>query len=318
MSNKQLLTIYAKLDQLPCGDTALTFLDYLAIEAALSDNTILSYGRDIIEFLKFCSNKGLKEFGEIDFNLVCDYHHHLLKSKVSENTLARALVSVKMLLRYGYSFGLCNKDNAILLESPKRWQKLPNVAATTEIARLLSAPDREQDKYYYRDLAILEILYATGMRVSEATNLKLSDINSQVGYIKCFGKGGKERVVPLGDTAIKVINNYIKQQRQNLAVSTSTGNLFLSKSGKPLDRIEIWRIIKKYALRAGIAKNLSPHSLRHSFATHLLAGGADLRSVQEMLGHATITTTQIYTHVETDRLKEIHNKFHPRSGNNKH
>lgn len=311
--NKQLLNLYAKFDSLPCGDTVLAFLDYLTVEAGLSVNTVLAYGRDLVSFLEYCRDKGVMVFSSIDTNLVCDYQHHLLTMDKSENSLARSLVAVKMLLRYAFSYNLTNKDHTILLEAPRRWQKLPCVLNQTEVSALLAAPNPEQDPYYLRDLTILQLLYATGMRVSEEAGLKLSDINSQVGYVKCLGKGNKERVVPLGNSAITVISNYIEQLRPRLAGDKKTPNLFLSQNGNPLDRVEIWRMIKKYALRAGITKKLSPHSLRHSFATHLLSGGADLRSVQEMLGHANITTTQIYTHVEEDRLKEIHTQFHPRA-----
>lgn len=311
--SKQLLNLYAKFDALPCGDTALAFLEHLTVEAGLSDNTVMAYGRDIVAFLEYCRDKGVTAFNAIDTNLVCDYHHGLLTTQKAENSLARSLVSVKMLLRYAYSYNLTDKDHTTLLEAPRRWQKLPCVLNQTEIAALLAAPNEEQDPFRLRDLAILETLYATGMRVSEEAGLKLGDINSQIGYIKCLGKGNKERVVPLGDNAIKVIADYIERLRPRLAGDKNPNTLFLSTNGKPLDRIDIWRIVKKYALRAGITKKISPHSLRHSFATHLLAGGADLRSVQEMLGHANITTTQIYTHVEEDRLKDIHTQFHPRS-----
>lgn len=313
MQNKQLLNIYAKFDVLPCGDTAMEFLNHLTVEAALSDNTVMAYGRDIAAFLEYCRDKGVAAFGSIDTNLVCDYHHHLLTKDTAENSLSRALVAVKMLLRYAYSYNLTDKDHTTLLDAPKRWQKLPCVLNYDEITALLNAPKAGKDPYYLRDLTILEILYATGMRVSEAANLRLTDINSQIGYVKCTGKGNKQRVVPLGDGALKIIIEYISTLRPQLAGQDNPSQLLLSKNGKKLDRIDIWRIIKKYALVAGITKKLSPHSLRHSFATHLLAGGADLRSVQEMLGHANITTTQIYTHVEEDRLKAIHNKFHPRA-----
>jgi integrase/recombinase XerD len=312
MSKTQLLNLYGKFDTLVCGDTVVSFLDHLTVEAGLSDNTVLSYGRDIVSFLKFCESRNVSGFDEINADLVYDYHHHLLNVNAAENSLARALVAVKMLLRYAFSYSLVNKDHTILLESPRRWQRLPDILSKEDVKSLLAAPDAQIDEFYRRDLAVIELLYAAGMRVSEAAALKISDINYQIGYIKCFGKGNKERVVPLGDAAVAVLQNYTAELRPMLAGDNSPGNLFLSRNGKPLDRTAIWRIIKKYARRAGIKKNISPHSLRHSFATHLLGGGADLRSVQEMLGHASITTTQIYTHVEQDRLKEIHAKYHPR------
>ncbi len=312
MSRKQLLNLYEKFDVLVCGDTVLSFLDHLTVEAGLSDNSLLSYGRDLLAFLEYCSQKGVSSFGDIDENLVFDYHHSLLGKSAAENSIARSLVAVKMLLRYAYSYGLIEKDHTVLLEAPRRWQKLPIVLNTEEVAALLSAPNIEQDVFYYRDLAILELLYATGMRVSEAAGVKLGDLNFQVGYVKCLGKGGKQRVVPLGDVAIKVLDSYIQNLRKKLENNRSQGHLFLSRGGKALDRTNIWRIIKKYAARAGIKKQISPHSLRHCFATHLLEGGADIKSVQEMLGHISVTTTQIYTHLEQDRLKDLHSKYHPR------
>ncbi|MFI4912507.1 MAG: site-specific tyrosine recombinase XerD [Sedimentisphaeraceae bacterium JB056] len=313
MSKQQLLNLYAKFDRIACGDTVLSFLDHLTVEAGLADNTILGYGRDLLAFLEYCQQRGVVSFSDINTDVVFDYHHHLLSKNASENSLARALVAVKMLLRYAYSYSLVEKDHTILLESPRRWQKLPDVLNGDDVMKLLSEPDPERDKYYWRDMAVIELLYATGMRVSEASGLHLSDVNYQVGYIRCLGKGNKERVVPLGDAAIAVLRNYIEEQRADLAGDKENGSLFLSSKGNPLERTAIWRIVKKYAKRAGIKKDISPHSLRHSFATHLLEGGADLRSVQEMLGHSSVTTTQIYTHVEQDRLTEIHSKFHPRS-----
>ena len=310
--NIQRRNLYEKFDTLACGDTAVSFLDHLTVEAGLSENTILSYGRDILHFLEYCRDKGIENFSQIDADFVSQYHHYLLGKEIAENSLARAFVAVKMILRYAYSYGLITKDHTIMLEAPRKWQKLPSVLNIDEVAAILAEPKAEGDKFYRRDFAILELLYATGMRVSEAANLKISDLNFEVGYIKCLGKGNKERIVPLADAAINAISNYITELRKELATDKDLGYLFLSSTGKPLDRTNFWRIIKKYVLRCGIKKNISPHTFRHSFATHLLGGGADLRSVQEMLGHSSITTTQIYTHVEQDRLKEIHKKYHPR------
>ncbi len=310
--NQQRLNLFAKFDLLACGDTVLSFLDHLTVEAGLSENTVLSYGRDLLTFLEYSRDEGVGAFGDIDCDFVFRYRQELLNRNMSENSLARAFVAVKMLLRYAYSYGLIAKDHTTLLESPRKWQRLPDVLSESEVSALLAAPNPADDKFYRRDLAILELLYATGMRVSEAANLRISDLNFQVGYVKCFGKGGKERVVPLGDAAIEVVEIYITELRKQLVVASDCGSLFLSCNGKPLDRISMWRIIKKYVIRAQIKKHISPHTLRHSFATHLLEGGADLRSVQEMLGHSSITTTQIYTHVEQERLKQIHKKYHPR------
>jgi len=229
----------------------------------------------------------------------------------SETTIKRSLVAIKMLLKFALLSGLTDQDFTAILESPKPWQKLPTVCNKQKVIELLNAPLPE-DTYYLRDKAILEMLYATGCRASEIATLKLSDINLKIGYLRCIGKGKKERIIPIGKTAINVATQYIQQLRGKLAKSPSQDYLFLSRTGEPMNRIDIWRIVKKYARRAGLPSKISAHTLRHSFATHLLSGGADLRSLQEMLGHANIVTTQIYTHVDNERLRTIHKKFHPR------
>ena len=229
----------------------------------------------------------------------------------SEASINRALVAVKMLLRFGRLVGLIEDDFTGILEGPKPWQKLPIVFRPDEVMRLLNAPCAG-DQFYLRDKAVLEMLYATGVRASELAGLKIGDVNLKIGYLRCFGKGGKERVVPVGKAAIGAIEGYLADLRPKLVKTHSGDYLFLSRTGRAMGRIEVWRLVKKYALRAGIGKNLTAHSLRHCFATHLLAGGAGLRSVQEMLGHANIVTTQIYTHVDQDRLRKIHKEFHPR------
>jgi integrase/recombinase XerD len=216
-----------------------------------------------------------------------------------------------MLLRFAKTVGLIDDDGGAGLEMPKTWHRLPIVCNKQQVARLLDAPD-PQEPFYLRDKAILELLYATGIRASEVAELKVSDINSKVGYLRCLGKGSKERVVPVGRAAIGATSDYLLNLRPKLAKPCSGVHLLLSRTGRPLTRIEIWRLVKKYAVRAGMPRNVTVHTLRHCFATHLLSGGADLRSVQEMLGHADVGTTQVYTHVDHERLRSIHKQFHPR------
>jgi len=216
-----------------------------------------------------------------------------------------------MYLRFCKLTGVIEDDFTAILEGPKLWQRLPTVCNKQQVRKLLEAPS-PKEPFYLRDKAILEVLYATGLRADEMANLKVSDLNLDIGYLRCKGKGGRERVIPLGRVAISAVVEYLGSLRPKLARPFSGESLLLSRTGRPLSRIEIWRLIKKYAARAGMPKNLTVHTLRHCFATHLLAGGADLRSIQEMLGHVNIATTQIYTHVDMERLKKIHKKYHPR------
>jgi len=216
-----------------------------------------------------------------------------------------------MFLRYAKLNGLITDDFTSILESPKIWQRLPTIYNKRQVLNLLNAPD-PCEPFYLRDKAMLELLYATGVRASELANLKIGDLNLDIGYLRCIGKGNRERVIPVGKTAIAATLEYLKNLRPKLARPKSADFLLLSRTGLVLSRIEIWRLVKKYAIRAGMPRNLSVHTLRHCFATHLLSGGADLRSLQEMLGHVDIATTQIYTHVDHERLRKIHKRFHPR------
>jgi integrase/recombinase XerD len=221
------------------------------------------------------------------------------------------LVAIKLLLRFAKYTGLLQEDFTAVLEGPKLWQRLPVVCNKKQVMDLLNAP-APAEPFYLRDKAMLELLYATGMRASELGGLKKSWLNLDVGYLRCLGKGNRERVIPLGRTAIAATREYLVRLRPLLVKPFSDDYLLLSRTGRPMNRIDIWRLTKKYALRAGMPRNLTVHTLRHCFATHLLAGGADLRSVQEMLGHVDIATTQIYTHVDQERLKRVHSKYHPR------
>ena len=206
---------------------------------------------------------------------------------------------------------MIDDDHSAVLESPKIWMRLPVVCSKQQVMNLLYAPD-SGEPYFLRDRAMLELLYATGMRASEVSGLKIPHLNLDVGYVRCLGKGGRERIIPLGKVAIQITREYLDVLRPRLMGASSGAFLLLSRTGRALGRIEIWRLVKKYAARAGMPKNLTAHTLRHCFATHLLGGGADLRSVQEMLGHVDIATTQIYTHVDQERLRSIHKQYHPR------
>jgi len=311
MVSTQLQTLRGRFPPGALSNTAGEFLDYLQLEAGLSDNTVLAYGRDLLGFALYCHREGVGDLRQVDPRVVYGYLHHLTSQAKAETTINRALVAIKMLLRFGMLIGLLHEDFTGTLEGPKLWQRLPAVCNPEQIFRLLSAPVPE-DTYYLRDKAILEMLYATGCRAGEVANMKIGDLNMSIGYLRCFGKGNKERVIPMGGAAIEVTRRYLAELRPRLAKPSSGDCLFLSRTGRAMDRVDIWRLVKKYALRAGMPKSLTVHTIRHCFATHLLSGGADLRSLQEMLGHVSIATTQIYTHVDQERLKKIHKQFHPR------
>lgn len=299
------------MKEAPLGATIKAFLDYLAVEAGLSTNTVLGYGRDLKSFAAYCGEEKISSLAGIRPSHIQKYLKILTKDEKAEGSINRALVAIKMFLRYGKLVNLVQDDCTSILEGPKLWQRLPTVCSKQHVFKLLEAPTAD-DPYYLRDKALLELLYATGMRASELAGLKISDLNLKIGYLRCFGKGKKERIVPVGKTAIAAAEQYLLEQRIKLIKPFSGDTFLLSRTGRPMGRIELWRIVKKYALRAGMPKKLTVHTLRHCFATHLLSGGADLRSVQEMLGHVDIATTQIYTHVDQDRLRAVHKKFHPR------
>lgn len=287
------------------------FLNYLSVERSLSANTISSYKRDLIIFRKYLGNKNISSWAGVSRS---DINSFLLKRReagVNPSTVARELVAMKMFFRFLVQEGLLKEDPTSALETPRLWKRLPESLSVEEVERIIKTPKTDMP-IGFRDRTCLELLYATGMRVSEAADLKINDINLDVGFVRCHGKGDKERIVPLGKTARKYLGNYLSGVRTVLAKKNTEPYLFLSRLGKRISRQSIWKMMKKYARRAGIKKKIGPHTLRHSFATHLLERGADLRVVQEMLGHANISTTQIYTHVNKDRLKMIHRMFHPR------
>ncbi len=311
MPSTQTQSVGKKLLALPLGREVKSFLDYLTVEAGLSDNTILAYGRDLKSFLTYCKSNKIDQLQQIKPTLIRDYMRILTQSQMGEGSIKRSLVAIRMFLRFAKLTGLVEDDFTGILESPKIWQRLPIVCSKQQVVDLLNAPD-PGEPFYLRDKAMLELLYAAGMRAGELAGLKSSDLNLDIGYLRCLGKGSRERVIPIGKVAIAATAEYLKSLRPRLIGPFSDNFLLLSRTGRPMSRIEIWRLVKKYAARAGMPRNLTAHTLRHCFATHLLRGGADLRSVQEMLGHVDIATTQIYTHVDQERLREIHKKFHPR------
>jgi len=300
-----------KLLALPLGQEVKNFLNYLTVEAGLSENTVLAYGRDLKSFLGYCKSSNIEHLIQIKPKMIQDYLRIITQDQKGESSIKRALVAIRMFLRYAKLMGLVEDDFTAILESPKVWQRLPSICSKQQVVNLLNAPSPDEP-FYLRDKAMLELLYATGMRASELAGLRIPDLNLDIAYLRCLGKGNRERVIPIGKVAIEATVEYLAKLRPGLAKPFSDNFLLLSRTGRPMSRIEVWRLVKKYAMRAGMPRNLTAHTLRHCFATHLLAGGADLRSIQEMLGHVDIATTQIYTHVDQERLREIHRKFHPR------
>jgi len=287
------------------------FLTYLSAEKGLAKNTLESYKRDIGKFAQFLEGRRTATFKEVLRKDIVDFMLELKKDGLSAPSISRNLVSVKLLFRFLTRERLIPEDVTSALDTPKLWKTLPDTLSEEEVMKILNAPDLKKAEGQ-RDKAILELLYASGLRVSELVGLKVSDVNLDIGFLRCLGKGSKERIVPVGSKAVKYVKDYLEKVRPNLRKDLITTHLFLTRQGTGFSRQSIWNIIKNYTDEAGIRKNVTPHTLRHSFATHLLSHGAELRMVQEMLGHADISTTQIYTHVDKERLKSIHKQFHPR------
>jgi integrase/recombinase XerD len=287
------------------------FLNYLSVERAFSKNTTSSYRRDLGDFFEYLKTKGIDNIAKTTKNEVTDFMFWRKDKGISSSSIARQLAAIKSFYKFLNRERILSGDPTILLDAPKLWKKIPDALSVDEVDALLAAVE-VKTRQGIRDKAIFELMYATGMRVSELVNLKIEDINLEVGFVRCFGKGNKERIIPLGKKAGLAIEKYLNESRKSFAKRSGPVYLFLNRSGKSLSRISVWKLIKYYAKRARIKKEIRPHLLRHSFATHLLERGADLRAVQEMLGHANISTTQIYTHINKDRLKSIHRRFHPR------
>jgi integrase/recombinase XerD len=289
-----------------------SFLDYLSVERGLAKNTIASYRVDLRRYLAFISASGISALSKISKSNIMDFMLAEKEKGVSPVSIARRLAAIRMFHRFLARERILKEDPTNLIDSPKLWKKIPDTLSLNEVEALIAQPD-PLDLQGCRDRAILETLYATGMRVSEAVNLRKDNVNMDVGFLRCVGKGNKERVIPLGKKAIHSIQRYLEFSRPKLLGKNSNAEfLFLNRSGKSISRQSLWKIIKRCGVKAKIKKLIKPHTLRHSFATHLLERGADLRSVQEMLGHSDISTTQIYTHINKDRLKSVHKMFHPR------
>jgi integrase/recombinase XerD len=287
------------------------FLHYLIVEKGLSKNTIEAYQHGLTRFLNHLREKGIQEIREVKKFHIRGFLLVLRRKNLSTKTIVRNLVAVRTFFRFLIQEGILETNPVEELESPKVAKTLPDILSLKEIEQVLEQPD-PQTPLGIRDRAMLEMLYATGMRVSELTHLPTHQVNLEGGYVLLYGKGSKERVVPIGSEAMKWVALYLKRARKLLAKGRESSYLFINRSGRGMSRQGFWKNLKDYARRAGLHKRITPHLLRHSFASHLLERGADLRSVQMMLGHVDISTTQIYTHVTGERLKKVHKQYHPR------
>ncbi|MFB3882758.1 MAG: site-specific tyrosine recombinase XerD [Armatimonadota bacterium] len=283
-----------------------TFLDSLAVERGLSANTIAAYRRDLRDHLTFLAGRAVRDLAEVDESHLIVYLGRLRRSGASPATIMRKLSAVRGFYRHLVREERLAADPTANLPSAQLRRRLPDVLTIEEIRRLISQPDVKTPRGL-RDRAMLELVYAAGLRVSELVGLERGDLNLDLGLVRCVGKGSKERVVPVGRPAVEAVKKYLASRRD------AAPPLFLGNKGRPLTRVAFWRIVGRYARQAGIRARISPHTFRHSFATHMLDGGADLRAIQELLGHANIATTQIYTHVSTDRLREVYRAYHPRA-----
>ncbi len=287
------------------------YLNYLLIEKGLSKKTIESYSSDLTRYLKFLKTRKIRTISNADTPAILKHLISLRNSGLGARSRARHLVTIRGFYKFLIEEKVIDNDPTRVIDLPKSGLRLPDVLSIEEVKLLLNTPDINKPTGA-RDAAMIELLYAAGLRVSELINLKLQDVNLEACFVRVFGKGSKERVVPIGLYAKEKIDYYIKTFRPKLLKNVASPYLFAVRAGKPMTRQGFWKLIKKYGQKAGIARKIKPHSLRHSFASHLLEGGADLRSVQIMLGHVDISTTQIYTHVAREHLKKIHEKFHPR------
>lgn len=288
------------------------FLAHILLDRGLSSNTQCAYGNDLGRYLSFLCDRDIKDPTSIRYQDIRDLIFTLSSLGMSASSLARNLTSIRMFHRFLIEAGLTDDDPTEHIDLPRKSKSLPTVLNIEEVDLLMAQPDLQTSKGI-RDRAILEFLYATGARVSELVNVRPSDFSFEEGWVRLFGKGSRERLVPVGELSLKYIRHYLERERTIRRKAGRGGDtLFLNMRGEPISRVAVWKIIKTYTVQAGIRKNVSPHTLRHSFATHLLEGGADLRSVQEMLGHTDISTTQIYTHLDREYLKEVIRTFHPR------
>jgi integrase/recombinase XerD len=294
------------------ADDITGFRNYIQAERGLSANTMLAYSRDLTRFSAWVASGGLKDYLHPSVRELSRYISFMREEGLAPPSVARHLVALKMFYRFLRLEERVQQNTVELLSSPALWDRIPQVLSPESVSKLLAAP-LATDRFYLRDRSLLETLYATGSRASEVVGLRLADLFLDSSFCKCMGKGSKQRIVPLGKPAVQALRSYLGEFRPGLVrAAPDVAAVFVSRGGRALTREMLWNLVKKYAARAGLNPKVSPHTLRHSFATHLLAGGADLRAVQELLGHANIRTTQHYTHVDRDRLKAIHHKFHPR------
>ncbi|MFO0973606.1 MAG: site-specific tyrosine recombinase [Phycisphaerae bacterium] len=289
------------------------FLGYLDAECGLAAATLEAYGRDLRELAVTAAADGAVDPAQLNQARLQTHLVHLSGRGLALASIARHVAAIRVFLRFLHSTGRLADDLAALLELPRKWSTLPDTLRPDEVARLLASPDSDAP-LHLRDAAILEFFYATGLRVSELAHLRIADVNLAIGYVRCFGKGRRERIVPVGRTALAAVRQYLDVLRPRLMQGRRDAEwLFVSRTGKRIDRTAIWRLVRRNATAAGLRSGVGPHTLRHCFATHLLEGGADLRIVQELLGHSSVTTTQIYTHVDSTRLRAVHNRCHPRA-----
>ncbi len=288
------------------------FGDYLALERGASARTNEAYLRDVTRLVTFAVAKGAPAPVDLTARLLRTYVYHLKDLGLSPASIRRNVSAARTYFRFLLADGHVVRDPTDRLETPKRWRTLPEVLTVAETKSLLEAPTID-DPLYFRDRALLELAYGAGLRVSEWIGIGTRDVMMEDALVRVFGKGAKERLVPIGRSAIGALAIYLRELRPRLERGKGRGALFLNARGEPLSRMGAWKILRRYVDRAGLTKHVSPHTLRHSFATHLLEGGADLRAVQEMLGHADISTTQIYTHVDREYLRQVHRQYHPRA-----
>jgi integrase/recombinase XerD len=287
------------------------FGDFLTLEQGSSPRTLEAYRRDVERLVEYAGVKGALSPVDVTSRMLREFVYHLKDVGLSPSSIRRNISAVRTYFRFLLADGVVARDPSERLETPQRWRTLPDVLTIEEIERLLGAPTLD-DPLAFRDRAMLELAYGAGLRVSEWITIDVRDVLLEDKLVRVFGKGSKERLVPIGRSAIGAVATYLRELRPRLERGAGKGVLFLNARGEPLSRMGAWKILRRYVERAGIAKEVSPHTLRHSFATHLLEGGADLRAVQEMLGHADISTTQIYTHVDREYLRQVHRQYHPR------
>ncbi len=287
------------------------YLNFLQVEKGLAAQTLEAYSRDLAGYLKFLSSQQIESIEDADTTMILKYLIHLRDQGLIARSRARHLVTLRGLYRFLVHEKILARDPSQTVDLPKTGLKLPDTLTIEDVQRLLTAPDPTRPQGQ-RDAAMLEMIYAAGLRVSELIGLKQLDVNLEAGYVRVWGKGSKERIVPFGQKAREKLTLFIKEGRNKLLKTEVSGYLFVARAGKPMTRQGFWKLLKRYGVKAGLTRNITPHALRHSFATHLLEGGADLRAVQIMLGHADISTTQIYTHVARKHLQAMHAKYHPR------